>query len=153
MNEILKTLRGNRREYQDIIMKETTSFVYRDERYANHFSIILIYIKHESFNYKFQDIIRASDQYIQITTHLHCIILDSISSFSYIKGAEDILYKLQKEHLNNFYVSTVYSGSYSMGGLQIFNELFDILQCSIRHNSYNIVADIEYMKEFEVLGC
>lgn len=63
-----------------------------------------------------------------------------------------MLYKLQKEHLNNFYLSTVYSENYKFDKFQMTNKLFDILQCAMKYNSYNIVIDVEYMKELELLG-
>jgi len=82
---------------------------------------------------------------------LHCIFLDSTSNNTYIKGAENILYKLQKEHLNNFYFSTVNSENYNFDEFQMTNKLLDILQCALKHNSCNIVIDIEYMKELKTI--
>ena len=153
MKEFLKFFANNRQKYQDVINEGITSFLYRDKRYANYFSIILIYIQSDSYNYKFKNILRDSDEHIQIDRYLHCVILDSISNETYIKGAEDLLYKLQKEHLNNFYISTVCSENYSLNEVQMIKKLFDILQCSIKHGTKNIVVDIEYMKELEILGC
>ncbi len=146
MKEFLKQLTNNKQKYQDFINEEITPSLYRDKRYANHFSIILIYIQNNSYNYKFKNIIRNSDTYFQIDRYLHCVILDSISNETYIKGAENLLYKLQKEHLNSFYISTVCSENYSLNEVQMIKKLFDILQCSIKHNIKNIVLDVEYMK-------
>jgi len=146
MKEFLKKFINNRQKYQDVINAGITSFLYRDKRYADHFSIILIYIQSDSYNYKFKNILRGSDEHIQIDRYLHCVILDSISNETYIKGAENLLYKLQKEHLNSFYISTVCSENYSLNEVQMIKKLFDILQCSIKHNIKNIVLDVEYMK-------
>jgi len=44
MKEFLKKITNNRQKYQDIINERIKSFLYRDKRYANYFSIILIYI-------------------------------------------------------------------------------------------------------------
>lgn len=43
MKELLKKSTDNRRKYQNILMDTISLFSYRDQRYANHFSIILIY--------------------------------------------------------------------------------------------------------------
>jgi len=152
MKEFLKQLTNNQQKYQDFINEAITPFLYRDKRYANHFSIILLYIQNDYYDYKFENIIRNSDTHFQIDRYLHCAILDSTSNETYIKGAEDLLYQLQKEHLNSFYISTVCSEDYNFNEVQMVRNLFDILQSSIKHGTKNIVVDIEYMKELEILG-
>ncbi len=152
MKEIVKKFIDNRHKYQDMLIDVISLFMYREQRYNEHFSMILIYIQDDSYHYKFTNIIRESDKYIQLDKYLHCIFLDSSSNDTYIKGAESILYKLQKEHLNNFYFSTVNSENYNFDKFRMINKSLDILQCALKFNAYNIVIDNDYMKELELLS-
>jgi len=151
MEIFLQSLLNNRHKYQKELQQAISSFLYRKDRYSNEFSIVLIYIKNNQYNYEFEKIVRQTDKYIYFSSDLHCIILDETSSKSYIKAAENIQYSLQKLQRNIFYTATVSSEYHFLDAANMLSTLLDILIYAIRNNLSNIVVDSTILENYNHL--
>ncbi len=142
MQEALKYIHDKQNNYQKIILKNITNFIYREERYRSPFAIMLIYLdNHECRSENLIKMLRKTDLFIDLDTHVKAIVFDSVSNDFYIKAAENIAYKLENKKINLLYSSVVDSENYSKNYTKMAHDLVEILEYAIENNFSNLVLD------------
>ena len=142
MQEALKYIHDKQNDYQKMILKNITNFIYREERYNTPFAIMLIYLdNHECKSENLIGMLRKTDLYIDLDTHVKAIVFDSVSNDFYIKAAENIEYKLENKKIKLLYSSVVDSENYSKNYTKMAHDLVEILEYGIENNFSNVVLD------------
>ncbi len=142
MNAVLEHIRQHRHDYQEILLEKISDYIYRDKRYSTSFAIMLMCIRGEPYPEEtFDKILRKTDLYLSVDAHTKAVVFDSVRSTTYVKAAENIIYALQKEHKNEFFISAVSSENYQDDYFKMVYDLFDILEYTIEHGVSNIVMD------------
>ena len=142
MQEALQFIHNKQTDYQKMILKNITNFIYREERYSTPFAVMLIYLHSDKYVVdNFSDILRKTDLYIDIDTHVKAIVFDSVSNDFYIKAAENIEYKLETMNIDLLYSSVVDSENYSKNYTKMAHDLVEILEYAIENNFSNVVLD------------
>ena len=142
MQEALKYIHDKQNDYQKMILKNITNFIYREERYNTPFAVMLVYLESDKYVVEnFSDILRKTDLYIDLDTHVKAIVFDSVSNDSYIKAAENIEYQLENKKIKLLYSSVVDSENYSKNYTKMAHDLVEILEYGIENNFSNVVLD------------
>ena len=142
MNAVLKHIRKHRHDYQENLLEKISGFIYRDKRYSTSFAIMLVYMKEKEYSEEtFRKILRKTDLHLSVDAQIEAVVFDSVPSATSIKAAENIIYALQKEHKNEFFISVVGSENYQDNYFKMVYDLFDILEYAIEKNFLNTVID------------
>lgn len=142
MRELLNFIRDNRKEHSNKMIENIIEYKYRDMRYKTDFAMMLIYVENIVYTKEvFENSLRLTDKHIELTPHMHAVVLDAVSAKSYLKAAENIQYALQKHQKNNFYISAVESIEYKNDYNAMIKDLFDLLEYAVENNFQNYVVD------------
>ena len=142
MQITLDFIHSKQNDYQKIILESITNFIYREKRYSTPFAIMLIYLESNKYSEEsFAKILRKTDLYIDLGTHVKAIVFDSVSNEFYIKAAENIEYRLENDQTLLLYSSVVNSENYSQNYIKMAHDLVEILEYSIENKFSNVVLD------------
>ncbi|WP_457743656.1 hypothetical protein [Sulfurimonas sp.] len=146
--EILADLESVRHSCYQMIIDESVDYIYREKRYATHFSIAVIYTK-EPLTIDTTTIsakLRKTDKMICLTKNILCVFFDATRDSSFIKATENLYELLQSvDYHRQYFISTALSKDFDENYLDMVNKLFDRVEYSIEHKLYNSVNAEDYI--------
>jgi hypothetical protein len=148
MQKILDDLKDTRKFCYQTIMDTITDYIYREKRYATHFSIAVIYTD-KPLSVDVATIaskLRRTDKMICITQNIICVIFDATENSSYVKATENF-YKILKtiDYHKIYFISTALSEDFDENYLDMINKLFDRLDYSVEHRLCSSVNYEDYI--------
>jgi len=139
--KLLQLIDENREKYTTLISEKIKNFIYREKRYGQHFSLTVGLTEVGVDLTDYEEHIRQTDEFIILEDNLCCIILDSTSSESGLKAANNMLAGFQSHHFSKPLYSSVVSSDEYPEEQKLVDELFYVLKYSIKNNMDNIVID------------
>ena len=136
------------RLYHQNILESIDEYIYKEERYENHFSVALIYSKKSLTSHvkELEKMIRKTDKLTFITDNVIFIVFDAIQVNNCVKAAEN-LYKTLKsvEYHQDYFIATAFSEEFRENYLIMINHLFYRLHYSVEHNCESDINDEDYL--------
>ncbi len=145
---MLQDLDSIRKFCYQTILDIIGDYIYREQRYATHFSVAIIYSK-TPLNIHTQELektLRKTDNLICITDNIVCIVFDAVQTHSYVKASENLYRTLKSiEYHQHYFIATSFSDDFNKNYLDMINHLFDRLHYSVEHNCQNSVNYEDYI--------
>ena len=129
-------------------MDNIRDYIYREERYCAHFSLVTVCSedKLEIDVDALKTELRETDKVIPLCSNLLYVVFDESKNHSYLKAAENLNKTLQKIHFQKkFFLSTADSEEFDKNYLDMTNKLFERLEYAINHNLHNTVVYQDYI--------
>lgn len=139
---MIDALSTHRQHYQEMLLKEITSYHYRFTRYHLNYSIVLAYISEENGDLSpCGNYLRGSDSIIYFRSNFCAIVFDNTNEEQGIKAAENILSRVQARFFSKHFYMVVISATEEKSEFQTVHDLFDLIAYALEHNMDNLVVD------------